>query len=161
MAGYRGYSMSNNAVTAYENGEKPISKWTKTAILGALRADGLSEHDLAVLSKYPVGALKERVLVRSSWHHTSSRYNRTDFYSVSMDRAEELASRPYVRPAKTVREPVRERWLAEWAEWGGTRKHPKIIGWVVEEGYLENGWFYYKGGKKKASGNYFRLKERL
>jgi len=29
MSGYDGYSMSNNAVDAYENGEKPISKWTK------------------------------------------------------------------------------------------------------------------------------------
>lgn len=25
MAGYSGYSMSNNAVAAYENGEKPLS----------------------------------------------------------------------------------------------------------------------------------------
>lgn len=29
MAGYSGYSMSNNAVDAYESGEKPRSKWTK------------------------------------------------------------------------------------------------------------------------------------
>ena len=26
MAGYSGWSMSNNAVTAYEDGEKPLSK---------------------------------------------------------------------------------------------------------------------------------------
>lgn len=34
MAGYYGYSMSNNAVEAYENGEMPISKWTKKEIVG-------------------------------------------------------------------------------------------------------------------------------
>lgn len=28
MAGYKGWAMSNNAVAAYENGEKPLSKWT-------------------------------------------------------------------------------------------------------------------------------------
>lgn len=33
MAGYSGYSMSNNAVDAYENGEKPYSKWTKQDLL--------------------------------------------------------------------------------------------------------------------------------
>ena len=32
MAGYCGYSMSNNAVDAYNNGEKPISKWKKQDI---------------------------------------------------------------------------------------------------------------------------------
>ena len=33
MAGYNGFSMSNNAVEAYENGEKPLSKWRKSDIL--------------------------------------------------------------------------------------------------------------------------------
>ena len=32
MAGYCGYSMSNNAVDAYNSGEKPISKWKKQDI---------------------------------------------------------------------------------------------------------------------------------
>lgn len=35
--GYSGASMSVNARAAYEAGEMPRSKWTKTAILGALR----------------------------------------------------------------------------------------------------------------------------
>lgn len=33
MAGYHNYSMSNNAVAAYENNEKPLSKWTKQEII--------------------------------------------------------------------------------------------------------------------------------
>jgi hypothetical protein len=37
MAGYNGYAMSNNAVSAYENGEKPISKWTKAEMLYELK----------------------------------------------------------------------------------------------------------------------------
>ena len=36
MAGYNGWSMSNNAVAAYEDGEKPLSKWTKTDIFGMI-----------------------------------------------------------------------------------------------------------------------------
>lgn len=33
MAGYYGYSMSNNAKAAYEMDEKPFSKWSKGEIL--------------------------------------------------------------------------------------------------------------------------------
>ena len=36
MSGYYGYSMSNNAVEAYENGERPLSKWRKSDILEAI-----------------------------------------------------------------------------------------------------------------------------
>ena len=37
MAGYNGWSMSNNAVQAYEDGEKPLSKWTKKTLVYALQ----------------------------------------------------------------------------------------------------------------------------
>lgn len=37
-SGYFGWSMSRNAVAAYEDGEKPRSKWTKAAILAAVAA---------------------------------------------------------------------------------------------------------------------------
>lgn len=47
MAGYNGYSMSNNAVTAYSNGEKPLSKWTRSAILTAI-AHMIVNEDLPV-----------------------------------------------------------------------------------------------------------------
>ena len=33
MSGYNGYSMSNNAVEAYDSGKKPFSKWTKLDFL--------------------------------------------------------------------------------------------------------------------------------
>jgi hypothetical protein len=41
MAGYNGWSMSNNAVDAYENGEMPLSKWNKEAILDAIEYEDL------------------------------------------------------------------------------------------------------------------------
>ena len=36
MAGYDGYSMSNNARAAYTNEEKPLSKWTKSELLDGI-----------------------------------------------------------------------------------------------------------------------------
>ncbi len=37
MAGYKKYSMSNNAVDAYDRGLKPLSKWTKEAIICTIK----------------------------------------------------------------------------------------------------------------------------
>jgi len=91
MAGYKGYSMSNNAVSAYENGEKPLSKWTKTAIMDELDAAYLAgELPLSALETadgMKADELKAAVLRRSSWHHTSKFYNRTVFYSVDIESA--------------------------------------------------------------------------
>lgn len=38
MAGYHGYSMSNNAVAAYSNGKRPRTKWTKALILSDIKS---------------------------------------------------------------------------------------------------------------------------
>ena len=83
MAGYHGYSMSNNAVSAYEAGEKPISKWTKKAIVEEAERAGFPAEAMEAVKKRT--DLKS-FLKRSSWHHTSARYNRTDFYMVDTDR---------------------------------------------------------------------------
>lgn len=75
MAGYFGYSMSNNAVDAYENGEMPISKWDKATIMVEIRREA-SVGNLPLqcsmdnLGKFPEKALKELCLKCSSWHHT-------------------------------------------------------------------------------------------
>ena len=78
-SGYSGWSMSNRAVVAYENGEKPISKFTK--------------EDLYPLNKFlidygcspiNVTAMKKLLLLcgKSSWHHTGKYARNTNFYSV-------------------------------------------------------------------------------
>ena len=84
MAGYKGYSMSNNAVEAYESGERPISQWTKAAFTEEIEAmTGESEEAVkAALKPYTTAQLRSQLLVLSSWHHTSCRYNRTNFYFV-------------------------------------------------------------------------------
>lgn len=91
MAGYNGFSMSNNAVTAYEDGEKPLSKWTKADILSAIEEQEIElKCSIEKLEKLPVKVLKRVGLSYSSWHHTSNHYNRTDFYSLDVDRIQDL-----------------------------------------------------------------------
>ena len=75
-------SMSVNAALAYENGERPISKWYKCGVLGG------SGRDLVValnLDRYSVVFLKEMFLEPVAWHHTSRRYNVTDLYALRGD----------------------------------------------------------------------------
>ena len=72
--GYIGASMSANARAAYEAGEMPRSKWTKAAILGALRGycDEMDLlYDPAVESETRA-ALFDRFIAYSSWHHTGA-----------------------------------------------------------------------------------------
>lgn len=80
--GYHGTSMSNRALTAYENGEKPLSKITKidAAELNTVIVDHLPE-----LPTVTVTTLKKllRIWGCSSAHHTSKRANLTDFYHLA------------------------------------------------------------------------------
>lgn len=87
MAGYRNdYSMSNNASLAYDLGEMPLSKWTKSAILSNCG------DKAEMLSKLTLSELKTRLLYKSSWHHTSCKYNTTDFYSFDEDELDEITT---------------------------------------------------------------------
>ena len=171
MAGYYGFSMSNNAVDAYESGEKPLSKWTKTDIIAAIE-DAISEEELTLLccieklKKAPVTVLKDLCLEYSSWHHTSKYYNKTDFYSLNIDRLERLTDEDITKEIAEYRqkkktEPTAEKWKCAFLEWGGTRKHPTATE-IVEEGLVKGNWFYLSNGtKKKTTANGFRFIERI
>lgn len=77
MAGYKGYSMSNNAVEAYINGERPLSKWNKKAVIEYIAEDlGVSTEEVQLKYNY------DYYLTKKSYHHTSCKYNKTDFYTV-------------------------------------------------------------------------------
>ena len=74
--GYSGYSMSNNAVAAYENGQKPLSNFTKED------AEALSE---LTGKKWTLKEVKDFVKDsgKVGYHHTSKFYNTTNFYSIA------------------------------------------------------------------------------
>ena len=95
--GYDGWSMSNNARSAYANDKRPLSRWTKSDILDV--CENLAklndiELDYGKLSKLNLFTLKQ-LLVYSEWHHTGKFFNRTDFYEVSLDRLQGLIERGY------------------------------------------------------------------
>ena len=172
MAGYNGYSMSNNAVAAYEDGEKPLSKWTKADILDEIRRQEVELRcSVESLRCLPAKVLKGTCLTRSSWHHTSSYYNKTDFYSLDVDEIENLTDdtikelaanyKKYKADEDTQSKPSEERWKCAFLEWTGSRKHPKATE-VVEEGIVKGDWFYREdGSKKKTTANGFKFIEKI
>ena len=128
MAGYCGYAKSNNAIDAEERESYPASRLAK-------RLGCKSTAVKALLSP-------------AEWHHTSCRFNCTDYYDepvllaladgdlrygleaagrdkVAVRRQARLLAelRAYGRGAKTDR-----RWTGctvRWLEWSGTRRRPR------------------------------------
>lgn len=146
-SGYNGYSMSNRAVEAYESGEAPMSKWTKAKILDAI-AD-IDEEKAEKLKKVKVKILRAHFLEYSSWHHTSSYANATDFYSLDEGAVESLeeedikalldeSARPVERTTIT-----RYRGSIEYLEWSGSRRHPKATEMSLDDVFIEEHGCYY------------------
>ena len=150
MAGYYNFSMSNNAVDAYECGEMPLSKWSKADIIAAIDRDMVNDDKIALIKKAPLKACK-RLLTQSSWHHTSLYYNHTNFYTVDNDRLEEISIDDLKDLLKDEKKEDQKEFkvIAHYLEWSGTRKHPKATD-HIDEGIIKGNWFYLPNGKKKS-----------
>lgn len=81
--------MSNNAVEAYNNGEMPLSKWNKSEIINAISE--IREENIDLFKKLTTKTLKDCFLKKSSWHHTSYKFNETDFYSINEEKVEDIS----------------------------------------------------------------------
>ena len=119
MSGYYGYSMSQNAIAAYEMGERPKSKW--------LKADFTSANPL--VKKLTLGECRNHFLSYSSWHHTSEFYNRTEFFTLDEDLlrnfTQEQVDEVIAGRVKKVKEAPRTIYAkANYLVWSGTRRHP-------------------------------------
>lgn len=88
MAGYYGYSMSNNAKQCYDNGIMPKSKWTKEKIIEQISSFYDEEvtklFSFFINSILSISSTKEIFLKYDSWHHTSKFYNCTEFYRIDI-----------------------------------------------------------------------------
>ena len=179
MAGYYGYSMSNNAVDAYDNGEKPKSKWTKTAMLDAIKEmfeEGEVSNENVSFEKIksmPKDVIFDCFFEYSSWHHTSSKFNRTDFYSLSLsalNRYSDDELTEFVKAAKETKskqnqekkeETPQGKYLCSFDYWYGSRKHPKCER-VTVEGEIKGKRFYSRGyGVKNLSTSGFEIIKKL
>ena len=158
MAGYCGYSKSNNALQAESEGKVTASELAKRIGKGA------------------TAAAVKAVVPYSEWHHTSSHFNKTyyyDFESSVLERAENRniteaeAEASYIAEilaaSKKDEGRIFENCSVTWIEWCGSRKHPKAIRCETVSNVI------YKGGqfvefqhgtstiKKKIGANGFKV----
>lgn len=164
MSGYCGYSMSNNAISAYQSGEKPLSKWCKYEIIAEIEAQNLSADVMNALRKLPFDVLKQNVLVKSSWHHTSLMYNQTSFYIVddlSCYTVDDI--KKWTVQSKAAKEKCEKKVRAEWIEWEGNYRRYKKPVRHESTGTIIGAWFFPDdGGKKKlVDGSSFKILEVL
>lgn len=172
MAGYDGYSMSNNAVLAYDTGEKPISNWTKAVILSEIQEqiqDGYAddiELDFELVNKLTKDELVNIFLHKSSWHHTSSTYNKTNFYEVRINEDTNnqvindfIAKREANRTIKQEKvEPTLYYANVEYGEWVGSFKNPKLVEFKAQAIIKENVAYLLPNGKRKMIyGKHFHI----
>ena len=161
MAGYAdGYSMSNNAVAAYERGLRPRSKWNKRDILDALPADKRAELHL---DKYPLAFLREHFLSLEEWHHTSKQYNCTDFYLPRIPEWVETAEdvdalyqcwqhQQRTNAAKATSTPVKAR--VTYTHWVDKRTRKTVTEYAI----ICGPWAHTQSGaRKKINGNHFHV----
>lgn len=165
MAGYADdFSMSNNAIDAYDRGLRPRSKWSKADILNALPANARAYLQL---DGYPLEFLREYFLVDEEWHHTSKLYNKTEFYRPGIDQWEDtytpedvqdlyrvwLQRQQKARAAKTAA-PRKVR--VTYTHWIDKRTHKTVTEYALVRGT----WIYTQSGlRKRADGTNIRIDE--
>ena len=163
-SGYYGYKMSKRAHDAYNHGEKPYTRWTKKDILEVLEDNEISEEDLKKLSKYSTKTLRAYFLEMSSWHHTSSYANATDFYMVDVDKpidyeAIDATDKEVKKERKDQKNSnkVHRRAKVKYGVWEGTKNYPVLVE-VESYAVIIGNWAVLPDGKKKSiKGKHFQV----
>lgn len=118
QSGYIGCKMSERAQEAYDSGERSMSKWSKWDIICELEND-LDDDTIAKLGKYSAQAIKNICLEWTSWHHTGSYANETDFYAVIDGREADLnqmfmdldAEEKYLKEERKQKKKRNRKWI--------------------------------------------------
>ena len=145
MAGYNGWSMSNNAVECYDNNIKPMSKWKKNDILECVgEIYGIDVYKIS--NKLNLAELKDTFLVYDSWHHTSNRFNKTSFYRFDDEKEIDvkfinniISGRVKKEKAVKIETPnLYITALVKYDQWEGSRNHPKKVTYETVVNYRSN-----------------------
>ncbi len=164
--GYIDYSMSINAASAYKAGEKPLSKWSKRAIIRAAQAR-LEDCDLSgeeknnrlnLLKLQNLPTLKNLLKYRAS-HHTSKMYNFTGFYYFDLDELTEqdINFEDFIKENKVETKPkqTKETETVRYAMFKvGFFKSRKYLIWEKHVGKIQGGYAHFSFGRKLLNGNY-------
>lgn len=157
-SGYAGYSRSNRSQEAIDNYEVPLSL-INTGLIGEFIKEYREYEELKKVPIY-IWKYQAKLTGASSWHHTGTKFKKTDHYNL-FKIADELLSKDIDRLKEDYKEEKREKseeqknyyYTVLYSQiWGGTRKHPKIVDYEYIAGIEVGDWVFYKDYKsiKKA-----------
>lgn len=162
-----GRGMSWRAMIAYDSGEKPKSKWTKTVMIEEIRETCEKlEYDFdrlkPVLQKLRREDIFRTFFQESSWHHTGKYAHETSFYSIDEDTVECYASGEReisVEKLATKPDPVEKKKVrVKYIHWIDRRSRSEREEFGIQVGQ----WIWLQGGRKKrADGNWILNIEEL
>lgn len=123
--GYIGYSMSERAAAAYDEGARPLTKITNDW----LRENGINATQTVVRDLIKVGQI-----YTTEWHHTGSKYNRTEFFrpeairevvnNLSPEEISAARSKAAQLRKQERAEVVHEHCWVEWLQWTKGSRQP-------------------------------------
>ncbi len=156
MSGYNHQTgMSNNAVSAYDKGLKPLSK---------INSQDLKSANLTITKEFAVWLAKNHYWPPAEWHHSGGTwYNKVDFYDpcklADLINDHEIdidaLKTQFDQLGKNETTPTGRRVRGSFVIWGGSRKHPAKIGDKEFTGTKFGNWIHLDGGgKKRADGNH-------
>jgi len=137
--GYINYSYSEGAADARANGEFPA-----TDLARELKKRFRGRHPL--IPKITARDIRQ-ALTPSAWHHTSARYNETDFFSARLDADDWRELFSAIRERLAEPEPVWKPCSSAVIKmWGGSRRHPTCVEQTISPvAYLRVGdWYTFK-----------------
>lgn len=124
MAGYNGYSKSNNAIDAESNERYPLTKATKIL---AKKLNWTQQKARDFLKKNGT----------NEWHHTSKFFNIVDYYDVSDIAINELKEKienfVFVKPEKTKTKYYFNCW-----NWDFACHDPRKLDWKISNVFTQN-----------------------
>lgn len=162
-SGYVGSSRSVRSRNAIKNYEMPLSMINRSIIQDLI--DEYPEYES--LRKVPVSIWKyaSENDGASSWHHTGKYFNQTDHYDL-LEIADMLSEKldeitADYKEAKKAKKAEKQQLkkeatycILEVQIWGGTRKHPKLLGTEYVAGLRIGNWMYsINGSKYKVDAN--------
>ncbi len=171
--GYCDKSMSVNAFIAYENDQKPLSKWNKKDILYVLKKNNVDDEFIQAVENINLPVLKEYLLQEAGYHHTGMRYQRTFFYCVmdieSSEKANQLLKQmeqaqlnqkanAAKRRAAKKQEEINKKFVRVEIKYTITTANGRYKKIISGEGVVCGNWCYLKDRtKKKVSGKHFNI----
>lgn len=167
-SGYVGASRSIRSQEAVTSYEVPISMINKSLVEDFLNEykDNFSKVELDFLKKVSISKWKyvaqERINA-SSWHHTSSYFNKTNHYALTVVAEKLLEIKDTLNKDYGVYLESQKKddgfkyGVIKVQVWGGSRKRPKLEGYTEVAGIIVGDWLFYKDNHS-VSGSSNRFK---